>query len=545
MRTLYKHLPWLLIITVLSLLLTRNIWGTRAWIETHDGIFHLIRFDVFASMVRLGQFPVRWAGSLDNGFGIPLFNYVYPGPYLLGLPFYLLGIGSKWIMKMLEVGLYTLGGIGVYLNFARRDKRWAAFASCIYLMTPYLLLNIFIRGALGEFMAMAVMPWVMLAGADLTEHGKIRWYHPLPLALLFISHNFLSFLFLPVYLVMMFLRRAHFARVMGSMLLSFGLASFFVIPMILERGLVYSGAADQFTYSYKDSFVYPLQLLWGKWGNGYSVPGTGDGMTFQLGIANLMVILASFWLVIKKRAKPVVVAWVIILSLIIFGMLPVSQPVWDILTPVQVIQFPWRLLALATLVVTFLSFEVVLALPRRFQIPYVSVAVLGALFFALRFTTPFYFQNNDQLADQFYVHREQTTTSSRLELLPRWALKTERWRGDVNARVERGSADMSAVSPSSVEVDISSNTADADTVYLVRRNYFPSWHVRDETGKKLAVEPSLEGEIIFHPDVGLHHYRIFVGNTPVENWGNAISLCAILSLVLLELYNRKHIKPAK
>ena len=47
---------------------------------THDGEYHVIRFYEFDKALRDGDLYPRWAMDLNNGYGVPLFNYVYPFP---------------------------------------------------------------------------------------------------------------------------------------------------------------------------------------------------------------------------------------------------------------------------------------------------------------------------------------------------------------------------------------------------------------------------------------------------------------------------------
>src|SRR5713226_8690802 len=62
---------------------------------THDGEYHAIRFYEFDKALRDGSFYPRWAPDLNNGFGVPLFNYVYPLPNYIA--FFLNVIGFSFI----------------------------------------------------------------------------------------------------------------------------------------------------------------------------------------------------------------------------------------------------------------------------------------------------------------------------------------------------------------------------------------------------------------------------------------------------------------
>lgn len=536
MRKFLSHWPYLLALSLITIFLTRYFWGTRAWIETHDGIFHVIRLEVFVDALKHGQFPVRWAGSLDNGFGLPLFNYVYPAPYYLGTPLFLLGLSSKWVIKIISVGFYLLGGLGVYLTFAKSRLR-ALFAATIFLTTPYLMLNLFVRGALGEFIAICLLPWVILSTNDLIKKGKLSWFHPLPYFFLFLSHNFLSFLFLPIYLLILF-RNSRKSRILGlvNLFLSVVLAAFFLIPMVLERTLVYAGSGGNFTYNYADHFLYPLQLLWSRWGNGHSVVGIGDGISFQLGIANLLLIGLSLYWGFRHRKSSDLKFWLIIAFGSILLLLPIALPIWKLFSPLQVIQFPWRLLALTTICAPMIAYYSISLLSKTKMQRNIMIALaVISIFFAYFFSTPPYLQNNEQFATQMYIHRDQTTTSSRLELIPRWAPLKERWKKVEEIHIASGNAELQLTHNDPYRLSLISTTTDPDTSFAIKRNYFPSWKVQDETGKTLKLDVSSEGDLLFSPELGTHTYNIYVGSTLVETISNWLSIFGLIIIICLAI----------
>lgn len=525
MPTIRRHLLPLLLILLATALLTRHIWGTRGWIETHDGIFHLIRLDAVKQAVLEGQFPVRWVDSLDNGFGLPLFNYVYPLPYYLGLPSLLLGLSTKITFKLLLLGFVTLGGVGVYTLFARRGRLIGLVSALLFISSPYLLLDIFVRGALGEILAIVLMPWVVISWLDLRGRG-LRSYHPLPLALLLLSHNFLSFLFLPIYLYLILTHRKSLKASLLSLLLSFGLAAFFVLPMVCERGLVYSGSSGDVTYDYSSHFVYLRQLITSPWGAGYSTGGLGDGLSFALGGSYWALIILSLYL-LPKLLLP--------LGLIVFFMLPVSRQLWALLTPLQYIQFPWRLLSFTTLFLPYLAYRVLSRLEGRSRLVISILLLLLALLPAIRYTRPAYLMNNAQLSAQLDYNRPRTTTSSRLELLPRLADKVERFYGENELLIVEGNAKLSLdKTDSGLKLHIT--TDDPSTKILLRRNFFPSWQIQADTGEHLALTPYNQGEILFIPLLGDHTYTAWVGSTPLEYIANIISLLCLALLILLWLF---------
>mgnify|MGYP001558299250 FL=1 len=47
--------------------------------QSDDGEWMVIRFSAFHQALRDGQFPVRWLGRLNQEYGYPVANFLYPG----------------------------------------------------------------------------------------------------------------------------------------------------------------------------------------------------------------------------------------------------------------------------------------------------------------------------------------------------------------------------------------------------------------------------------------------------------------------------------
>lgn len=470
-----RHYFLPIIIILLGLILSRPLWATGSVLDTHDGIYHAVRMSELWEMLKAGQFPVRYATNLDNHFGIPLFNYVYPLPYYLGLPIVALGFSPFWAVKLVTVGAYLLGAIGIYLLV---PSATGLIGSILYLTSPYLLLNMLVRGALGETLAISLLPYVILAGNNIAR-GRLRWYHPLPYALLFLSHHILGFLFLPVYLLIIPRSR----KVLYSLFLSLGLASWYLLPAILESGLVQSVANANFTFNYSDHFVAPLQLIWSNWGFGFSVKGTGDGMTFQLGIIQLSVFIFSSLLALK--AKRYLLSGIILISL--FFTTNLSSFIWQLIPPLQLVQFPWRLLFLPTFLIPYLYLK--FPPPLKLGILMCVISFLFALFWA----KPRYPQNEAQYMQQWYSNRYGTTTSARSELLPKWV--------------------SGAPDPAGVPL-----------------NYFPLWQAKDEAGRTVPLFSSPSGQIEYDREVFTGPIHYYLRQTWFERVANLITIIVFISL---------------
>src|SRR3989344_5693776 len=99
----------------------------KGYFESHDGEWMAIRFTAFHQALSSGQFPVRFTDRLNNNYGYPVFNFLYP------LPFYI----------------------------AEVSKLAGAAGAITYLFIPYRFVDLYVRGSLGESVAFAFVPLIL------------------------------------------------------------------------------------------------------------------------------------------------------------------------------------------------------------------------------------------------------------------------------------------------------------------------------------------------------------------------------------------------
>ena len=172
--------------------------------DTHDGFLHLIRLIKTDEMLKLGEFPMVMPG-ICNGAGYAM-NLFYP-PLATYLPLLVKMFVPSYAtaLKLFGAICIIVSGITMYqFAFQVSKKRSIAFfAAFIYMIAPYKLANVYKRYAIGEFMALAFIPWVFLGLYNLLqEDGKkhyfiaIRsyWINAKSYNIYFIYSNFCFFL---------------------------------------------------------------------------------------------------------------------------------------------------------------------------------------------------------------------------------------------------------------------------------------------------------------------------------------------------------------
>lgn len=491
-------------------------------------------------MLKLGEFPLRWAGTLDQGFGIPLFTFIYPLPYYLSALLSAL-VGSVWAVKSILCAAYIGGGWGIYTLFRRGDRLTALGLALIYLMTPYQYVNLFVRGAFGEVVAMGLIPWVMVSAVDLTSRRRLAWYHPMPLALLLLAHNFLGILFLGFLLGYILVSQTGRKQLVAMSALAVALAAFFLLPMFFERGILYSLENQFFTFRYDQHFVTLRQLVYSKWDYWYSVPGDDDGMSFQLGFAQLLLAVVGSGVAIFSRKRSLRDLYLVFAYVgTVFLMTARSFPIWDHLSLLQTVQFPWRLLFMAAILSPLLG-ALWLARIQKIHLRLLVIGFLLALSFwnVRNYRRPMKQLTEAEYTDLYRLNLGKTTTTFRTEILPKWSVPDERYKSD-ELLVNSGNMTIESLrtDPLSLTVTLNNKPDASPARVTILRNFYPGWHLTTEGKGTIPLSATDEGMVQFAPLLGVHTYTLQMENTLLERLANAISLLALVSIGGLWLQSR-------
>lgn len=335
-----RLLPWLAILATATVLTLPAVFTAT---RTNDSFWiDWVWVDQFADQLRHGTLYPRWLPQSHAGLGSPVFYYYPPLAFYLTAPFVWAGLSTFGaILAMFFVG-YALSGATMYLWL--KDQTSSPLAGAlIFVATPYHSFNFYMRGAMAEFLATAIIPIVMLGLFRLSErrncglvlaavgYSVLICTH-LPLALLASL-----FLFGPYSL----LRAWHDPRSLGGFAIAFGLgialASIYLIP-------AFSLAAYRDTAS-----LWALPTLYpSNWTVWHPASADFNAMRDVLVVAaSLAIPLAS--LALRQRSGWAMFGLVCVALAIgvipMFWSLPILKPV----------QFPFRLLpivefALATAV---------------------------------------------------------------------------------------------------------------------------------------------------------------------------------------------------
>lgn len=518
----------------LLLVLILSFWAIRPLLV--DGFFpihddtQIVRVQQMGEALLDGQFPVRQLADLGYGYSYPLFNFYAPLAYYFGGGLYLLGFNALLATKMMMLVGILLAGVFMYL-LAREfwGKIGGAVAALFYMYAPYHAVDIYVRGAVSEFWALAFIPLVFYG------FKRRSWMLTgLAYAAVILSHNLTAMMLTPF--LLLFLLRP---RQLVGLLIGLGLSAFYWLPAIAEMsatkvfGQIGAGA------DWQEHFVYLRQLWDSPWGFAGSAPGPWDGMSFMIG--KLHLVLTGLAVLVGYRAKSqrrVIGLALMMMLFAVFLMSRFSAFIWQLIPVMSFIQYPWRFLVLATVASSFLTGAAAWWLNQQGWRGKLGVGLLILILLTLnaKFFQP---ERMFSFGAAEYINEENIKwTTSRIsdEYLPRdfptpqdesqvaWE-KVVVLAGEVKTEIlEEKSQSLK------FKVDVHSP---AGGEILINTAYFPGWKlwVNDE-----EQEPQIQaGKIKLSLPAGQHQIKLHFTNTPIRILANLISLGAWLSLAYFVL----------
>lgn len=573
-----KHL-WLAILLTIPAMLP--LFAPGYFMKAHDArhsIFFLVEFDRSFSAGAL--WPI-WGPDHAVGFGYPTFLLYAPLAYTVGEFFHLLGLGFAAATKATWIVGFLLGATGSY----KLARRWfkpsvALIASLAFTYAPYHLSQIYVRAALAEFMALSVLPWVVFAFIALWEDPRRRRaaFAAVGLAALMLFHTVSTLTFVPLVgalLIALFLRDAARARRAGrgvlsavrspsvrwsavALILAGLLTCIFMVPMLLERANVAQWQWVKDTYNYRLHFVYPGQLLNPTWGYGYSVEGPNDGMSFQVGVAVfLLAAVGAAALLLRRAAAPRAIFGFLLLAtaFALLMMLPVSAAVWDVLPLVDLIQFPWRLLAITAFTLSLLAAlgAAVLDRSRGSQYlkgsPFVYVFGLAIIVTSLPFTRPEIVplrpQDESPLAvldfEMTYPDMrgltqwaEHPPTDADSPLIAEYLAGQPLEKAAIAAGTGRIAQQASGALGATAQV-----VAETPVTLRFYTYYFPGWRATVDGQRAEIRADGPNGLIALDLPAGTHDVRLRFGTTPPRAAGAVLSALGLLGVAALIILDRR------
>ncbi|MBI2329852.1 hypothetical protein HYU94_00475 [Candidatus Daviesbacteria bacterium] len=509
------------------------------------------------------QIPCRWVPDMGYQYGYPQFNYYPPSIYYLGGVIHLLGIQIIDTVKILFILGFVFSALTMFLflkDFFKEE--WPAFiGTVLYTFLPYKAAEVFVRGSMSEFWAFVFFPLIFWSSYKLIQTNKIKYVGWLALStgLLLITHNLMSFVFLPVFgawvILLLFAEKKWrlFFKLFLGFLLGLGLAAFFILPVIFESKYVHLETLLGGYFDYRQHFVDLNQLfISNHFGYGSSYLGPNDDLSLSVGqvhwVLGLLAVILGIINFRKLKKIAVIILTLSALELIVlFLMHQKSSFIWEKLPVLVWLQFPWRFLSVSGFLLSFLgSITVYIALRFKKKIGIIigSLAILGVLVLHLNFFQPKTWLNMSDKEKFSGESWEKQLTISIFDYLPIYAkLPPNKKAPDLPETLDGKVEFLSYKKGSNYQIGEVEVSGEA-TVRLplfdfpgmevtVDRKRVNFWH-DDCRNQEYCL-----GLITFNIDEGKHTIKAQLTDTNIRRLGNIITVVSFTMLAVIFFLSKK------
>ncbi|HLD92281.1 MAG TPA: 6-pyruvoyl-tetrahydropterin synthase-related protein [Patescibacteria group bacterium] len=537
-ETIKKHWPFL-VIFIFGLFVSWPLF--RSGYFSHQDDLQIIRIFEMRKCFSDFQIPCRWVPDMGWGNGMPLFNFYGPLAYYLGaiLSFVFGFIGSaKILFFMALIG----GSFGMYLLIKNLWGKYAGLTSAIlYMFAPYKALDIYVRGALSESLALSIIPFVLYFGYKaIVSEKKNYLLFSLTLFLFLITHNIMTVIFVPIVLVWMFYwvwvgKFKALKPILLSLILAFGMSAFFTLPAFLEKNLVQTESLTRFELDYRANFISVKQLFLDRvWGYGTSIPGPEGGMNFQIGwpywLLTIVSVVAIFLTKIKKETKILVLGIFTVFLFSIFMTHNKSTIFWENISILQFFQFPWRFLSLSILTSSILGGVVVFIAKEKYRKIISLLIIILAIFLNWGYFRPreyYSVSDSEKLSGKLWDDQRK---GALLDYLPKTALEP-REAAQIDPIIISGDAIIydfvNKSNKFSFNIDVKKDTQIEMPIF-----YFPNWEVEVNGKNHIITHDNVLGRIsIFLPD-GKYDVEGHFRNTLLRTFANTLSILSFIGLLI-------------
>lgn len=544
-----QHIKWMIFLfcVLFSIPLILPYFHS-GFFPTHDGEWAVVRLgDMYRELKDL-QFPPRYSGNLNFGYGYPLFEFAYPLPYYFGIVIYFFHVGFVNAIKIVFALTIPFSLWGMYLLAKELwNSRFVGFVSAIlYVYYPYRLVDLFVRGSIGESVSFALFPFIIyfLLRVHKNHSTIFALSAGICIAALVMSHNIMAVEFLPIILLFMLVsvwqhteqRGLVAKKYLSTLLIGFGLSCFFWLPALSEKNLIslaVTPIADRSLY-----FVSLWQLFVPTWG--YGVPTASDAFTYQIGIPQIVILfflLLSFFFY-KRMVKHsdfisllffVLSGLCIIYFLLLFSF---SDFIWVHVPLLKEINYPWTLLGVIGFLIALISGRLFVA--RRIRFVFIIIAI-AAVLYCLSYAHP---SNYIDRGDGYYLTNDATTTSSS-EYMPLWVKQKPFQRIDTKFVALQTNA-MITNQFSNSKKFFAIVTSSKPFVLQINTIYFPGWKVTVDGKPTTIMYANKFGLMQVRIPAGQHTISGMFTETPLRLFSDIVSLLSLL--VIIRYFGKRILK---
>lgn len=516
------------------------------WFDTHEHSAYVLRVVEFEAALRQGDLYPRWAADFYGGYGSPFFVFYAPLVFA-GSAVASALLGSAVLGLKLWITLASIAaGVGVYVAVETETRRSdaALLAALVYLAAAYRLADVYVRGDIAEYTALACLPWAIggyrrLAHSLSRDDGALAALQAAAAhAALLFSHAIMGLwgtLLLAVVCLAttwQLLKRRTLRRVAllwTGFALALAVSSVYIGSALVQKRYVNIAVAAANYYDPANQLM-PLKRLLER------------GQFGLLPLVAVAVVLSLIAVALRSSSKAAL-GWSLGALFCAFLSTRYAEAFWLLRLPLtRFVQFPWRLHGLAALAASLaigLAWSTVL-LKGSWREPVALLLGAAALLVTAPLCsvpTPLARGSFPETSAEIRSGMHSTTED---EYLPRWVPAAP--AGPAKSLLSKASAIelVSSFSRGSVnEVELLAHAAGQAELRL---HMFPGWRVETLEGPAtVGLATSKAGLVALElPRAGHYRLRLSFGSSPVRAvFGGLALLAAIAAWPLLRFLARK------
>ena len=516
---------------VIGLILSFSFFSNKL-MPGHDIVFHISRIISISDSLKEGIFPVRMYVDNVQFWGNPT-GIFYPS-FFLYIPslLHLMGLPIEICYNFLIILIVFLALFSSWQGFILLIKSRCAgfFSTILYVSSGYYLANAFIRSALGELLALSFMPLAIACVIEITTKVKttVRVYilGILAVSAIIESHVLSSvFLLLLIFVLLLvtFIQKKcvlyFLKRTFKFLCIIFFLNASFIIPFLLYFIKIPVRIAEPFKYfafsSLSGGELLSFLVFWNFW----LFTSLYCLISYQIhkhSINNISMQNYSF-----KTLN-------FCLALGLFFFLFSSSYPWhffpNLIKYFQIIQFPWRTLALSTLLLSICGGIGIELLIKQKKIPKIKIIALSLLIcvthtIAIQYLSPnpgwvvkpkITWSRTPELSDFDYLYRD-TDFYELIQLQNHYIS---------NATIENFKKNLTYVQ--------FSYRSDSDTEITIPLTNYPDYISIDQYGQKVPIKEDKNHLIVIPLIKGSGSITLHYVGMPIFKLADLLSLISVL-----------------
>lgn len=353
-----KNIRYGIVILAVAILISIPLFQKDFDYYHDDGVQHIARAFLTSEAMNANESSTVLS-KLQNNFGYswdlfygPLSSFCVA---VIGILFNNIIIGYKLVLLL---GM-LLSGISMYY-FTKKitdDRNVGVLSSVLYMVMPYHLTDMYIRGSIGEFLSFIFIPIVFLGLYNLFNEEKKDWLLVVGAVCLIITHNLMTLICAIVAFVYVAINLPKFKikkireKFIFNIIFILCISSFFWIPLLgtsmSTRYEVFEKGKMATPQSVQDSGITLRQLV---------ITYNDGSFAFELGPHILIMLcftIAAFRRIAPEMKKDYI--FLLVIGILSCFMATKYFP-WKLFgESISMIQFPWRMLTISCFCFSIIS----------------------------------------------------------------------------------------------------------------------------------------------------------------------------------------------